>query len=776
MDAERREKLIDCIENDDVKVFGEMLCPEILSASIGRFPILSLVYLFSARKIEKKYHDILARENGRTRTEGSPRADRLFREKAGKSLRYFTDRTVEPLEMLALLKRRRTLVKEYALEADASRHLAMIRCIYYTDLGKEASVVNGRLRLPYRPFSHREKRVLSLFSMISLLLALVIAGLTALFSAYYGMGDNRVYTKVYESVDLSAALKRSESVYLKRDIALSGTAESYDARFDGQGKTIRLKAPFVSAFSGDLQDVVFVIEKDFKGEAVILSNRGTLRNVTVVFEEGAKGPDGALFVKENGGKIENLALTLTASRQSEVPLPLVESNEGSLSGLTYALTSDRLAAGDGGGLLVKANDGVIENATVTVTPVAANEAAIELSPLLGSNAGSLANLSYTLSAKLAVTGEEEHRGLIVNTNDGTIDQVSATVEIDISKEASKDCFFAPIAGQNNGTVRGCTVSGRVAGVNTDIAGIVGENELNGSVLNCFVNATLTEEADIKGWTPNVGGIVAQNRGRIESCTMKGKVVSRLNAPFPESEEDGVASAYAAGIVCVNCGEVSSCVNESAVSAFAVNGYAYAGGIATLNAYETMNNAYIVSVGSVTNASGLGMVTATSTTHNAYAGGIAAQNNNQNSISSCRQTAAVSAHCGDGDKIYSYSGGIVGYNLGGVMKSFFTGTLPKESESDFVGSICGLVYVYYSGVPLAGNAYLDKGVFASGALISEVDYNSQNSDAKVVRGYIYSADFFKKEEKYQPFIDYFLKGGATAFDTEEALKEWGYYYE
>ena len=55
LEKEKHEKLFECVRKDDAAAFGELVSPEVLSAVFGRFPLLSLLYLFNAKRIVKKY-------------------------------------------------------------------------------------------------------------------------------------------------------------------------------------------------------------------------------------------------------------------------------------------------------------------------------------------------------------------------------------------------------------------------------------------------------------------------------------------------------------------------------------------------------------------------------------------------------------------------------------------------------------------------------------------------------------------------------------------------
>ena len=103
-----------------------------------------------------------------------------------------------------------------------------------------------------------------------------------------------------------------------------------------------------------------------------------------------------------------------------------------------------------------------------------------------------------------------------------------------------------IAGENSGTISGCTVSGTVTG-DEDVGGIAGCNTVTGRIAGCVSQASVTGEL-------HTGGIAGSNQGVIENCTGQGQV----NITENENAMD------TGGIAGYSSGTVTGCVNHSAV--------------------------------------------------------------------------------------------------------------------------------------------------------------------------------------------------------------------
>lgn len=104
-----------------------------------------------------------------------------------------------------------------------------------------------------------------------------------------------------------------------------------------------------------------------------------------------------------------------------------------------------------------------------------------------------------------------------------------------------------LAGENYGTVRGCTARGALS-AQEDVGGLVGFNGEEGRLLQC------SNEATVSGVT-NAGGITGQNLGWIEGCTNSGPVNIQADQETPTS---------VGGVAGLSRGTIRSCTNTGAV--------------------------------------------------------------------------------------------------------------------------------------------------------------------------------------------------------------------
>ena len=158
MDEEKAKRIYECVKKDDASSFGSLADAEVFSAVFDRFPILSLCYLFGARKIVKSFLDPMLKASGEIPCGRISEADEKFIKAAGKAARYYASDKVYPLEMLAILGERKKLKKLYAVYPRAEKHVTAFSRIYYTRLGENVVVMGSELILPAEPMNFSEKK------------------------------------------------------------------------------------------------------------------------------------------------------------------------------------------------------------------------------------------------------------------------------------------------------------------------------------------------------------------------------------------------------------------------------------------------------------------------------------------------------------------------------------------------------------------------------------------------------------------------------------------
>lgn len=120
-----------------------------------------------------------------------------------------------------------------------------------------------------------------------------------------------------------------------------------------------------------------------------------------------------------------------------------------------------------------------------------------------------------------------------------------------------------IAGENQGKIVGCTVSGNVKGTE-DVGGIAGVNRKSGTIEGCL------SLAEVSG-TTQTGGITGFNEGIVRRCTNEGNINP---APEEKAEDTG-------GIAGRSLGAVENCLNYGTIG-YHHTGYNTGGIVGLLN--------------------------------------------------------------------------------------------------------------------------------------------------------------------------------------------------
>ena len=246
-------------------------------------------------------------------------------------------------------------------------------------------------------------------------------------------------------------------------------------------------------------------------------------------------------------------------------------------------------------------------------------------------------------------------------------------------------LFAQIADDGKAEKLNITVAGTISnGSNKGKAGAVaGEN--NGTISGCTVTIDTSGSISATGNHSNAGGIVGYNYNEISGCTVT------INTSG--STSGSISGSYAGGIAGWNKGTISSCdVNGSGTDGDPqIHGNNHAGGIAgsnetstsTIEGPCTVTNVFIeakasassnasIHAGGIVGSNASGSVSGTCTVENckinaqstgygvAYVGGIAGYNNSGSvSGGEVKGGTTVCARCEAGG--IASAGGIVGYN-------------------------------------------------------------------------------------------------------------------
>ena len=281
---------------------------------------------------------------------------------------------------------------------------------------------------------------------------------------------------------------------------------------------------------------------------------------------------------------------------------------------------------------------------------------------------------------------------------GTFDGNNKTITgLTINQTATSNVgLFTSIS--EEGTVKNLTLDKVNITITGSYAGTVaGEN--NGTIENCSVSGNVTSSVGM-GLSANVGGIVGRNNGTITDCTVEGSVEAK-DADFV----GGIAGFHSKG-------SITDCHSSATVE-----GRAFVGGIAGQS--DAMSYP-----ASITACYSTGSVTAKMNSVNySYAGGVVGLNSNGAVLTACYATGDVK---GDGERV----GGVVGDNVVGTVTACYHATGSVTGASGSTGGVAGRNYKddYDSGILNA--CYWDGTVTGDTGIGNDMTGNSASEALKV----------------------------------------------
>ncbi|MDR2634506.1 MAG: hypothetical protein LBC13_00840 [Clostridiales bacterium] len=633
--------IFNAIKTDDDELFSLAVEEKKsnLSLCYGRFPLLSLCYLYNAEKIVRKYESVLDGASPYTFVTEPYDAYVKFRSYAGRALRLYAPqgkKIIPPVEMLAVTGDTQYLADAYPRLTKSADTPGNLRKIYKTAHG-ESILVNAdgvfAARFPMR-------KLWKNFILIAVIIAAVMTaapfGVIYGLRNFYGEGTANNPLRVTNASQLQAALAAGkEFVSLEADFSLpaSFSVSEYAGRLDGNGRTLR-------AF--------------FSQKGLIETLSGTIENLNVVFyaNDFRLTENAAPFVFTNKGALRNVGAELKGTLNEESSLEslnvsaLVSVNNGEIS--SCSVLADVKLNGDGNGDAAFAGIAYSNNGTISGCTV--------------KDGSSVEAFTVDLAGICAANNA---RGVIRNCSVyGSITQNSDSPQ------------WSPM----------------VAGVVFDNLGEINGTE-NNAELTVATSASFSYTDNSTVALARSGGIAINNKGELINVLNAGVITAHASA------ESDPAFVYAGGVSVSNESGMTGCVNRGAVnvsSTSSVNSPSLlAGGIVAENT-ETgeiigaSNNADVILT-----ARG---VDGSVRSQNVYAGGIAAYASG--SITKSRSEGDIEVYVGDAQAV---AGGVAGdvHSYGKVTDSCSYGKLTVSSSSFRTGTSADGGAQTYGTVMLAG---------------------------------------------------------------------------
>lgn len=475
--------LFDAIRQDDLALFSSLVEGN-EDVSYGRFPLLSLIFLYEAKRLEKVYKDVLCKVSNFRYIPEYYTITRVFKKKAGRAIRLYNDNvTISPLEMLAILNMDSYLKRHFKDFSNDERILDNIRKIY-TLRSQKIILTSSTINIASSPLTNNDVNKINLSIVISAICIVVFLGLYSIIGGTTGLGISVVPTRISSSEQLFFALGSSKDYVITKDIELNDVSSilQFSGTLDGQNHTIFVHSPPKKYF--------------------LETNNGVIRNLNIVYDNINVEITSrlSLFAKENNGDIVDVNISC-----SEIDISCKKVDNIDIYISAIAIT----------------NNGCIDNCNVSLSGEINGSGSGECSfgAITGINYGKISSCTF-LNGKLSST-DIDLSAICVNNEDGAIirDCVNNCELIQNNLQDDWSPNLSGISMTNYGTIQGSHNYAKLSVISSIedsqgiifVAGICINNY--GDIFECLSNGDI----NVTSQKVNVyaGGIVATHQSNIK---------------------------------------------------------------------------------------------------------------------------------------------------------------------------------------------------------------------------------------------------------------------
>lgn len=550
MEKQEARQIFEAIKKDDVNAFITFVVQKNLqNLSFGRFPLLSVCYLFGSSKIIDRFEKHLSRTSKFEKTFEFFEIYLRFKKCAKKSLRLYLDddKFCHPIEMLAILDKREKIAKLYNLFFKNEEILTNLTKIYnlnyktQIEAGADSFVCESKkLTSMQRFWLAVTCSVVVLFSLFSLVSVLAI-------SNKFGVGTSKLPILVDSEQELVLALQKGDKFYkLQTDLTLESfeRVQSFNGTLDGNNHTLEIKnlnQSILEELSGTIKNLNLKIKKTpekISQNYSIISEKstGNLEKVSVFANFDAKTEVKtdtyiSAFVIHNEGLIKDSTLQVSANIENANPTNCYFSGFAGI------------------------NDGNIENCKATGGELKTNT--VDIAVCAVTNNKSIEGFENNV-AVYQISGEEWNpncSGVVIN-NLAVVNNAKNNAKIEAMSVAEKEVEDA---------------EGNLHMVEVFVSGIACQNA--GNITKCKNFGELASTGNLS--TVYAGGIVSLNTFQeIDSKLVLGEVVGSKSVSNIKAVGEK-SKCIVGGIVAYNLAAVTECGAEVLIT---VSKDCYAGGL------------------------------------------------------------------------------------------------------------------------------------------------------------------------------------------------------
>ena len=467
MSQEIYNNLITAISHDNLALFSAS-SNNCLNTKFGRFPILTLCYLYNSKKILRKFGKELWKIKDYNTVNEPFEFYQKFKSLAGRTLRLYTNEkaTVTPIEMLAILHQDGLVKKLYrkyrnSLLDKVKRNLKAIYNIY----NQEPYILTYKIKLKPRKLTRRERLPYRIAISSALAMVTIFVSLLLTLNFTIGLGTANNPYKIYTEKQFLSAFNSTAYYQLENNLQLDNiNIDTFKGKLDGNNKLITMTS----------------IPTNY----LIATNKGSIKNLQITYPETTVDTTTSisLLVKENKGTIDNIKITC-----GDLTINCKKSS-----------AEDIYITG-----IAKNNSGLIDNCSVqfACNIITTGNGECFVSGIAGENLGTIRNTNFENNCSIS-SNEADLSGIVItNTKSGKINNCHNLADLHQTSQIDEwSPTVAGIALTNYGTIDHSINKGHLSVTST--------NDRTTAQGNIFV-----------------GGISANNFGSISKCLNKGDITT-----------------------------------------------------------------------------------------------------------------------------------------------------------------------------------------------------------------------------------------------------------
>ena len=448
-------KIFEAVKHDDLASFSSLIEKDnsLISLCFGRFPLLSVCYIFNSKKIIKKFCKELYGINNFTVVEEPFLIYCTYKKLAGKNIRLYANKQnlVMPIEVKSILHHDAFVRRHYKNFAKTENTQNNLKEIYR--LNKQKCEINGeKIKISAKKLTKKQKFTLILSNSLFFGTAMIFFLVVGIIAGTIGLGTTFSPRKIYSAEQfLSIKDGDSKSYILENDIALETefNRKNYSGVLFGNGKVLTINYSVENSLFDSLSGEINNLSINYTEQNISISkslgiltreNNGAINDISISYKgniDFANQDDDTYFssIIKNNGEIKNVSVLIDVDAKSQSTKntyvsALVSDNYGSLNEC------------------IVNNESKFENENVDVSGVAIqNHSGCEIQ-----NCKNYADISQ----KISLDGWSPAVSGIVLNNMGTVSQCSnyGNITVDYTIESTSSCVIIAggICSQSSSTI------------------------------------------------------------------------------------------------------------------------------------------------------------------------------------------------------------------------------------------------------------------------------------------------------------------------------------